>query len=197
MENLAVIFASIISAVGTIAAVWIKNKFDYKKKNTLESANVSRINIYKALEYIQSQTNCARAYVFEFHNGEHFFSGRGQQKFSCTYECVRAGVSAESLNSQGHRISNYNSYISTLISDGVYKSNDTSTIRDQAFKSLLESKGVKAIYNVPIKTLNGKVIGILGIEYLVKKNNFDISSKGLAFDRFMRMQARAISGYLC
>lgn len=196
MENVAVIIASLISALGTIFAVWVKNKFDYKKKNTLESATVSGVNIYKALEYIQSQTNCARAYVFEFHNGEHFFSGRGQQKFSCTYECVRAGVSAESLNSQGHRISNYNSYISDLISNGVYRSFNVENIKDQAFKSMLKSKGVQSIYNLPIKTLNGKVIGILGIEYLVKKEDFKISSKELSFERFMRTQARTISGYL-
>jgi len=196
MENVAVIIASLISALGTIFAVWVKNKFDYKKKNTLESATVSGVNIYKALEYIQSQTNCARAYVFEFHNGEHFFSGRGQQKFSCTYECVRAGVSAESLNSQGHRISNYNSYISDLISNGVYRSFNVENIKDQAFKSMLKSKGVQSIYNLPVKTLNGKVIGILGIEYLVKKEDFKISSNELSFERFMRTQARTISGYL-
>ncbi len=186
-----------ISAVGAVLAVWLKSKFDYKRKNTLESATISGINIYKALEYIQSQTHCARAYVFEFHNGEHFFSGRGQQKFSCTYECVRAGVSAESLNSQGHRISNYTSYISELISNGVFHSLNTDNIKDQAFKSLLKSKGVQSIYNVPIKTLNGKVIGILGIEFLVKKQKFEVSCKDIKFDKFMRMQARAISGYLC
>ena len=108
MENLAVIFASIISAVGTIAAVWIKNKFDYKKKNTLESATVSGINIYKALEYIQSQTNCARAYVFEFHNGDTYYSGGSQQKFSSTYEVVREGISSECVKLQNLRVSNFN-----------------------------------------------------------------------------------------
>ena len=108
MDNIAIIIASVVSAIGAVVGVWLKNKLDYNKKNSIETTTVSGVNIYKALEYIQTQTGCARSYVFEFHNGEHFFSGRGQQKFSCTYEHVRAGVSAESLNSQGHRISNYN-----------------------------------------------------------------------------------------
>ena len=44
-----------------------------------------------------------------------------QQKFSCTYEYVRAGVSAEAMNSQGHRISNYNKYMHGLIKEGYFR----------------------------------------------------------------------------
>jgi hypothetical protein len=134
METLAILLASIISALGGVLAVVIKNKLDYKKKNCIEQTAVSGTNIYKALEYIQSQTGCARAYVFEFHNGEHFFSGRGQQKFSCTYEHVSAGVSAEAINSQGHRISNYNGYIRSLVTNSEYVFKDINKIPDNAFK---------------------------------------------------------------
>lgn len=196
METLAVILASVISAMGGILAVFLKNKFDYKKKNSIELTAASGINIYKALEYIQSECNCARAYVFEFHNGEHFFSGRGQQKFSCTYEFVRPGVSAEAINSQGHRISNYNGYIGSLVSEGKFAYADVEEIPDNAFKSMLNRRGVQAIYNVPIKTLNGKIIGILGIDFISKVQGFKFSEDHSDPDKFMRRQARVISGYL-
>lgn len=196
METLAILLASIISATGGVLAVIIKNKLDYKKKNSIEKTAASGTNIYRALEYIQSQTDCARAYVFEFHNGEHFFSGRGQQKFSCTYEHVRAGVSAEAINSQGHRISNYNGYIKSLVTDDKYVFQDINKIPDNAFKSMLGQRGVKAIYNVPIKTLNGKIIGILGIDFITPLGDFDFGKENPSPEKFMRRQARVISGYL-
>jgi hypothetical protein len=196
MDNIALIIASAVSVLGTIFGIYLKNKLEYNKKNSIENSTVSGVNIYKALEYLQSETGAARSYVFEFHNGEHFFSGRGQQKFSCTYEHVRAGVSAEAINSQGHRISNFNKYIRSLVEEGKYVSKDVQKINDEAFKSLLISKGVMALYNVPIKTLNNKIIGILGIEYISPVEKFDFGSRHEDIDRFMRVQARTISGYL-
>ena len=177
METLAILLASIISAAGGVLAVIIKNQLDYRKKNSIEKTAASGTNIYRALEYVQSQTDCARAYVFEFHNGEHFFSGRGQQKFSCTYEHVRAGVSAEAINSQGHRISNYNGYIKSLVTDNKYAFRDIDEIHDNAFKSMLQQRGVRAIYNVPIKTLNGKIIGILGVDFINPLSSFDFGKE--------------------
>lgn len=185
-----------ISAIGGVLGVWIKNKIEYKRRNSLESTTVSGTNIYEALEYIQAQSECARAYVFEFHNGEHFFSGRGQQKFSCTYEHVRPGVSSESLNSQGHRISNYNTYIKELVSEGKFCYLDSEKIIDETFKCLLRSKGVKSLYNVPIKTLQGKIIGILGIDFISPQDNFSFGKEHPDPEKFMRRQARIISGYL-
>ena len=196
METFAILFASLISAMGGVLAVIIKNKLDYKRRNCIEKTAASGTNIYRALEYIQAQTGCARAYVFEFHNGEHFFSGRGQQKFSCTYEHVRAGVSAEAINSQGHRISNYNGYIKTLVTHDKYAFNNIDKIPDNAFKSMLRGRGVQAIYNVPIKTLNGKIIGILGIDFISKLDGFDFGKDHPDAEKFMRRQARVVSGYL-
>ena len=40
---------------------------------------------------------------------------------------------------------------------------DISKIEDNPFKEMLKSKGVTSIYNVPIKTLNGKIIGFIFI----------------------------------
>lgn len=196
MDNLSIIIASAISALGAIAGVYVKNRMDYKRKSSIESTTVSGINIYEALEFIQSETECARAYVFEFHNGEHFFSGKGQQKFSCTYEYVRAGVSSEAMNSQGHRISNYNRYMHNLITEGYFRTCDINNMEDQAFRSMLNKKGVMSIYNVPIKTLNGKIIGILGIDYICKIDKFDFGPQHPNTLKFMQRQARVISGYL-
>ena len=67
---------------------------------------------------------------------------------------------------------------------------------DEAFKALLKNKGVKSIYNVPIKTLNGKIIGILGVDYVGSKFEGCVDCEGGDVKKFMRGQARIVSGYL-
>ena len=195
MDNIALIIASIVSSLGTILGIWLKNRMEYKKKECLETIARSGLNVYQALDFILKETNADRAYVFEFHNGEKFFSGRGQQKFSCTYETVRPGVSAECLASQSHRISNFNKYIKSLISEGQSFSLDVESVEDSSFASILKNKGVEAFYNVPIKTLNGKIIGILGVDYINSIDDFKLKEeKNIGL--FMRRQARIIGGYL-
>ena len=69
----------------------------------------------------------------------------------------------------------------------------------------MKAKGVQSIYNIPIKTLNNKIIGILGVDYVkscVKDCEFSVcdvdpSEKfGEKTNEFMRRQARIIAGYL-
>ena len=191
----ATVIAAILSAVTTLMGIWLRNKVSYRKKTCVANQARIGVNVYTALEYIQSVMGSDRTYVFEFHNGGHFFSGRGQQKFSSTYELVEPGVSAESDNSQDYKVSRYSKYLHKLIKDGYYEKS-ANDIADEGFKSLLRDKGVKYIYNVPITTLNGKVIGILGVDYV--KNDFE-GCKDCPEDdvhKFMRRQARIVSGYL-
>ena len=191
----ATIIAAILSAVTTIVGMWLKNKVSYKTKNCI--ANQARIgaNVYTALQYIQSIMGSDRAYVFEFHNGGHYFSGRGQQKFSTTYEYVEPGISPESDKSQDYRVSRYSQYLHDLITNGNFECS-TDDIQDESFKSLLRGKGVKSLYNVPIKTLNGKVIGILGVDYVRSDFNGCVDCEDNNVEKFMRRQARIVSGYL-
>jgi hypothetical protein len=137
-----------------------------------------------------------RAYVFEFHNGGNYFSGRGQQKFSCTHEVVEAGISSECTNSQDYRVSNYSQYINDLIAKGGLACPDLNSIEDSGFRNLLHSKGVESLYNVPIKTLNGKIIGILGVDYIHGLKEFPKPSSSADVQEFMERQARLIAGYL-
>ncbi|MBT5739814.1 GAF domain-containing protein [Candidatus Woesearchaeota archaeon] len=104
---------------------------------------------------------------------------------------------------QEYKVSNYHSYIAHLIDDGKFFSFDSDKLDDHAFSSLLHSKGVKSILNVPIKTLNGNIIGILGVDYV--KGNIDLVKMREKFGeedcelyllKFIKAQARAIGGYL-
>ncbi len=186
------IWGSVITALGGITAAWFtirqsrKNKCDPIREDAAQSANV-----YAALEYTLGELGADRSYVLQFHNGGHYYSGRGQQKFSCTHEVVDEGISTEHINSQDHRISTCHSYIHELIEGEKFLYEDINEIKDSGFLRILDHKGVKSIVNVPIKTLNGKIIGILGVDYV--KDAKAIQNEQFLF---MKLQARIIAGYL-
>jgi len=195
------IMVALVSVGATLFSVWAGKRYMNNRKNSiLINETIQNANVYTALQFLLEEAGADRAYVLEFHNGEHYFSGRGQQKFSCSYEVVREGISAESPNSQNHRVSNYHTYISQLVKDGDFSYSDINIINDVSFIQLLQQRGVSSIYNVPLKTLNGKIIGILGIDYVKSAPK----SKEMGFQKsivqsnreFLRNQARIITGYL-
>jgi len=191
-----IIWASIISAVATLSAtflsLWLHNKYDAKRKekNILHEHSKRNQNVYTALEYTMEEFGADRVYVYEFHNGDIYYSGGSQQKFSCTYEEVKEGISSEAQRSQNFRASNFHYFIDKLINERGFCGGSLDEIKDVSFKHLLQDKGVKSFYAVPIKTLNGKIIGLLGIDFVKEQKEECIELSRL------RDQARIICGYL-
>jgi hypothetical protein len=190
------IIAAGITAVATLASV-LGGQFFFRnrrEKTCVIRENAQNANVYTALKYVIEEMEGDRAYIMEFHNGDSYFSGRGQQKYSCTHEVVEEGVSSECEFSQNHRISNYHNYINNLIKNESFIFKDCNKVMDKAFHQMLRRKGIKSIYNVPIKTLNGKIIGIMGIDY-VKEPMKDLKDSKDSLS-FMKRQARVVAGYL-
>lgn len=186
------IWASAITTLGAVAAAWLTIRYSRRNKcDPIREDAAQSVNVYAALEYTISELNADRVYVLQFHNGGHYYSGRGQQKFSCTHEVVEEGISTEHLNSQDHRISTCHSYIQELIEGEKFSYADVNEIKDSGFLRILDHKGVKSILNVPIKTLNGKMIGILGVDYVKHSNNVKEDQY-----QFIKRQSRIIAGYL-
>tara|TARA_X000001036_G_scaffold300940_2_gene280035 strand:- start:11779 stop:12372 length:594 start_codon:yes stop_codon:yes gene_type:complete len=189
------VIAAVITALATLASVLLGQKFMRRKeKDCIVRETAQNANVYAALQYLMEEMKGDRAYIMEFHNGDVYFSGRGQQKFSCTHEVVEEGISAECEFSQNHRVSNYHHYINQMINDGRYFFEDAAEVSDRTFHQMINKKGIKSIYNVPIKTLSGKIVGILGVDYVkgqIPKND-EINNT----HSFMKRQARTIAGYL-
>jgi len=107
---------------------------------------------------------------------------------------VEEGISSECELSQNHRVSNYHHYINKMIREGAYFFQDVEEIEEQTFYQMIHRKGIKSIYNVPIKTLSGKIVGILGVDYV--KGKMPKAEDLNKTNTFMRRQARTIAGYL-
>tara|TARA_B110000305_G_C19441149_1_gene641939 strand:+ start:1879 stop:2472 length:594 start_codon:yes stop_codon:yes gene_type:complete len=190
------IIAAGITAIATLASV-LGGQFFFRnrrEKTCVIKENAQNANVYTALKYVIEEMKGDRAYIMEFHNGDSYFSGRGQQKYSCTHEVVEEGISSECEFSQNHRISNYHNYINNLIKNESFIFKDCNKVMDKAFHQMLRRKGIKSIYNVPIKTLNGKIIGIMGIDYVKEPMKDSKDSKDSL--SFMKRQARVVAGYL-
>lgn len=208
MDGLYIICSALIGAAATITSVLISRKHKKDKQKTLNpilSETQNNENIYTALDFIMKEMNADRAYILQFHNGGYYMSGRSQQKFSCTHEMVEKGISRECDFSKNHIVSNFHTYINGLITDGKFAYLDAENVPDHSFSLMMENKGIQSIYNIPIKTLNNTVIGILGVDYIKncaskdsigfcsieQKENFNEET-----DEFMKRQARVIAGYL-
>jgi hypothetical protein len=186
------VITGLISAATALFGVWIKYKIDEKKHKQLNYDPSAHSNVITALQYIASETCADRAYILEFHNGEQYFSGRGQQKLSCTYEIVGDGISVECQSLQNLRISNLHGLMNSISREKTFECVNVSEFKeDFSFRSFLAQKGVKSMFARPIKTLNGKIIGVICIEYVKEKRKWSKDSED-----FIRKQSRVISGYL-
>lgn len=186
------VLTGVVSAGTAVLGVWLKLKYDDKKKKEFNYDPNVHGNIISALEYIKSETDADRVYILEFHNGEYYFSGKSQQKLSCTYETMSEGISGESTSLQNIRISNFHGLIKNIASEKTFECAEISNYaEDIGFKSFMESRGVKSLFARPIKTINGRIIGVICLEYVKENRNW-----GPDAEEFTKKQARVISGYL-
>lgn len=192
-----IILSSCIVAGTTIISIFIKELVQAKKNK--QNACVVKYtkqneNVQKALDFTRNEITADRAYIFEFHNGDHFYSGNHQQKFSCTYESLNSGVSSESMRLQDLRVSTFNAFIKDVLGihgDKSFTLEDIEGIDSPLLRNWLEERGVRSSYAFPIETLNHGVVGIICIDFTKKKT--EIYKKDI---NLIENQAKIISGYL-
>jgi len=186
------VLTGVVSCATAVVGVWLKLKFDEKKSKQLNYDPNLHGSVISALEFTKSETEADRVYVMEFHNGENYFSGKSQQKLSCTYEVVSEGISCEYASLQNIRISNMHSMVQYIAMEKPFICEDVEKYTDDiSFKSFLQEKGVQSLFAQPVKSLNGKILGVIIIEYVKEKRAWGVNAQD-----FMEKQSRVISGYL-
>jgi len=192
------LLASIITLFSTLMGFWIKNKIvnqqespQKKAQRQMEIVTSKNEEIYIFLNEFKQKLNADRAYIFEFSNGNYFSSGLPISKFTCTYESVSEGITTECHNPGEYRVSNFNEYIKEMIEGKPYILEDVSLCQKVLLKELLIKKGVKSIYNFPIKDIHNHVIGFFGIDYV--KQYYKLPHEQIKECSFA---AQKLSGYL-
>jgi len=172
-EIIVALASSVITAiVGPVVLQIVKNKTTGKKPDTLKKElQLSKIVDEKLLE-IQENNGADRVWITQFHNGGYFYpTGKSIQKFSMIYEVCAPGVATIQNNFQNIPINLFNRSINYVMEEDVMCIPDfkDETKPSYGLKYLAQETGCKSAYGFALRTIDGKFVGMLGIDYVKHK----------------------------
>lgn len=163
------------AVVGPIAVHLVKDYLDKKsKKDILRESLQSNTLISSKVENIKERMKADRVWVMQFHNGGTFYpTGKSIQKFSMFYETVSQDTTSVQSSFQNIPVSLFSKSINHLLEEDTIIIPDfkNETIATYGLKHVAEENGCKSAYLFAVKTIEGKFIGTLGVEYTKKKTN--------------------------
>jgi hypothetical protein len=176
-----IIVAFITGVLGPVLLLFIKNKLDKKTEKpdmVLETLKVSELVMTK-LEHIKEEYKSDRVWITQFHNGGNFYpTGKSIAKFCIMYEVVGAGISSVQSNFRNIPVNLFSRSINKLLEDDIIDIPDfkDETVATYGLKYIAEDTGCKSGYLFAIKTIEGKFIGTLGLDYTKRKTKLDDDS---------------------
>jgi hypothetical protein len=194
--SVSIIVAFITGVLGPLLVLFIKNKLDKKSEKpdmVLETLKVSEL-IMSKIEHIKEEFKGERVWVAQFHNGGNFYpTGKSMAKFSIIYESVSPNVSSIQSNFHNIPVNLFSKSINQLLLNDTIEIPDfkDETIATYGLKYVAEDTGCKSAYLFGIKSIEGKFIGILGVDYTKRKTKLEDDSVNN-----LLIQATSIGGVL-
>jgi hypothetical protein len=169
-----IIVAFITGVLGPVLLLFIKSKLEKKDEKpdmVLETLKVSELVMTK-LDHIKDELKSDRVWVAQFHNGGNFYpTGKSMAKFSIIYESVAPSVSSIQGNFHNIPVNLFSRSINQLLEHDIIEISDfkNDEIATFGLKYIAEDTGCKSGYLFAIKCIEGRFIGILGVDYTKKK----------------------------
>ena len=189
--------AFLTGVVGPLLYLLI-NKHIEKKKQKGRDKVVDAITdtnlINEELEEILEEFDGDRIWISQFHNGGNFYpTGKSIQKFSIFYEVAKPGISIVSHIFNNIPCSLYPKAFDHMLKEkGIFIPDyDDPEVATLGLKGAAASGGNKSSYNLPLFTFDDKYMGVIGIDYVVKKHRMTKAE----WEHF-QIRASKISGYL-
>jgi hypothetical protein len=176
-----IIVAFITGVLGPVLLLFIKNKLEKKTEKpdmVLETLKVSELVMTK-LEHIKEEFKSDRVWITQFHNGGNFYpTGKSIAKFSIMYEVVGPGITSVQSNFRNIPVNLFSRSINQLLEYETIEIPDykDETVATYGLKYIAEDTGCKSGYLFSIKTIEGKFIGTLGLDYTKRKTKLDDDS---------------------
>lgn len=173
-----IIVAFITGVLGPVLLLFIKNKLEKKPEKpdmVLETLKVSELVMTK-LESIKDELKADRVWVAQFHNGGNFYpTGKSMAKFSIIYESVGASVPSIQGNFHNIPVNLFSRSINQLLENDTIEIPDfkDETVATFGLKYIAEDTGCKSGYLFAIKCIEGRFIGMLGIDYTKRKTKLN------------------------
>ena len=174
-----VIVAFITGVLGPIILLYLKNILEKKKPNDMvkDTLRVSELVTTK-IEQIKEEFDSDRVWITQFHNGGSFYpTGKSMAKFSIIYESVAPGATSIQSNFHNIPVNLFSKSINQLLEYDLievpdYENEETHTF---GLRYVAQDTGCKSGYLFAIKTIEGKFIGTLGLDYTKKKHKLEES----------------------
>ena len=176
-----IIVAFITGVLGPVLLLFIKNKLEKKTEKpdmVLETLKVSELVMTK-LDHIKEEFKGDRVWVAQFHNGGNFYpTGKSMAKFSIIYESVAPSVSSIQGNFHNIPVNLFSRSINQLLEHETIEIPDfkDETVATFGLKYIAEDTGCKSGYLFAIKCIEGRFIGMLGIDYTKRKTKLNEES---------------------
>lgn len=175
-----VIVAFITGVLGPLLVLYIKSVLDKKTPNDMvrDTLRVSELVTTK-IEQIKDEFDSDRVWITQFHNGGSFYpTGKSMAKFSIIYESVAPGATSIQSNFHNIPVNLFSKSINHLLENDLievpdYKNEEIHTF---GLRYVAQDTGCKSGYLFAIKTIEGKFIGTLGLDYTNKKHKLDEES---------------------
>jgi len=176
-----IIVAFITGVLGPLLLLFIKNRLEKKTEKpdmVLETLKVSELVMTK-LDHIKEEYKGDRVWVAQFHNGGNFYpTGKSMAKFSIIYESVAPSVSSIQGNFHNIPVNLFSRSINQLLEHDKIEISDfkDETVATYGLKYIAEDTGCKSGYLFAIKCIEGRFIGMLGIDYTKRKTKLNEES---------------------
>lgn len=149
-----------------------KEKSEAKKKDPVAESLKTNVQIDIKISEMLDEYGADRIWITQFHNGGNFYpTGRSIHKFSMFYEVVSHGTSSIKDYFQNIPVSLFTKSINYLLEEDVIEILDfkDEKVATYGLKYVAEEYGTKSCYGFAIKSIEGKYIGTLGIDFTHKK----------------------------
>jgi hypothetical protein len=122
--------------------------------------------LYPVMYDLMMQYHAIRVVIFQFHNGDKYYSGQSIQKMTCSHEVKRPGIKGMKPLFNGVQVpENIHHIISAIRTDDYYCVEDVTQLGDIDYKEALEFLEVKCLESFAIKDNNGRIVGLLTIHF--------------------------------
>jgi hypothetical protein len=172
-----IIIAFLTGILGPIVVLLVKHILNTRKTPDLIAEAVNNANVINdEIEKIMEEFTPDRVWIAQFHNGGHYYpTGKSIQKFSIFFEQVKHAKDATRDNFQNIPVNLFSKSFSRVLTHDYVAIPDfkDETLATYGLKYIAEENGTKSSYIFAIRTVENRLIGLLGIDYTTRKKTLD------------------------
>jgi len=172
-----VLFSALITSVLGPITVYLLQLYSTKKlknqaKDPIKKSLPINLLIENKIEDIRNKHKADRVWIDQFHNGGVFYpTGQSIQKFSMFYEAVSIEIPSIKMMFQNIPVSLFSKSINELAEEGIIAIDDFTKNNgvNNSLRYFSKETKCKSVYLFAIKSIDGRFLGILGIDYVKRK----------------------------